>query len=342
MRTIIAASARSGRRAPLAARHDRPGATTADMETSLGRAAVKTAAAGTPPPASLDVRALNGRALFDFLSLTKPRVNVLVVFTTLVGFLVAAPDVDLLLLLHTLVGTTLVASGAAALNNVFERDIDRRMRRTRTRPLPDSRLGVAEASWFAAALSVAGIAQLALGTTLTAAAVAAVTLASYVFIYTPLKRVTSLSTVVGAVPGALPPVIGWTAATGYLSVEAAILFAIVFLWQMPHVLAVSWLYREDYERGGIRVLPVVEPDGASTARQAVAYSAALVPVSLLPSLVGLAGTTYLAGAFAASVALVAASGHFARARTTPRARRLFLTSLLYLPLLWVLLLGDMR
>ena len=300
--------------------------------------AMKTGA--TTPPASVRARPVSGRALADFIILTKPRVNVLVVFTTLVGFRLAALDVDVLLLIHTLLGTTLVASGAAAINNVLEHEIDGRMRRTRSRALPDGRISVREAAWFAGILSVAGIVQLALGTNLLAAGVALVTLASYAFIYTPLKRVTSLSTVVGAVPGALPPVIGWTAASGSLSIEAAILFAIVFLWQMPHVLAISWLYRDDYARGGIRVLPVLEPDGASTARQSVAYSAALVPVSLLPTLLGFAGPIYFGGALVASLGMAAASAQFARARTIPGARRLFLVSLIYLPLLWLLLLGD--
>ena len=298
--------------------------------------AVKTATR----PAPVGARAEPGRALADFVILTKPRVNVLVIFTTLVGFRLAALEVDLLLLIHALMGTTLVASGAAAINNVLEREIDARMRRTRTRPLPDGRLSTGQAAWFAALLSVAGIVQLALGTNLLAAAVALVTLASYAFIYTPLKRVTSLSTVVGAVPGALPPVIGWTAATGSFSIEAAILFAIVFLWQMPHVLAVSWLYRDDYARGGIRVLPVIEPDGASTARQTIAYSAALVPISLLPTVLGFAGPIYCGGALVAGLAMAASSAQFARSKTVPAARRLFLVSLIYLPLLWVLLLAD--
>lgn len=292
------------------------------------------------PPALIGARAVPGRSAVDFVMLTKPRVNVLVVFTTFVGFRLAAPDVDALLLLHALMGTTLVASGAAAINNVIERGIDARMRRTRSRALPGGRIAVREAAWFAAILSLAGVAQLALGANLLAAGVALATLVSYAFVYTPLKRVTSLSTVVGAVPGALPPVIGWTAATGALSIEAAILFAIVFLWQMPHVLAISWLYRDDYAQGGIRVLPVVEPDGASTARQAVAYSAALVPVSLLPTLLGFAGAVYFGGAFVAGLGMAASSLAFASSKTILNARRLFLVSLIYLPLLWVLLLAD--
>ena len=277
----------------------------------------------------------------DFVSLTKPRVNLLVLVTTVIGFhLGTVGGANFLLLLHTVVGTWLVASGAAAFNQVIERDVDARMRRTRLRPLPDRRLGVAESAWFAAALSASGLAQLWLGANGVAAAVAAATLVSYTLIYTPLKRVTSLATIVGAVPGALPPVIGWTAATGTISIEAIVLFAIVFLWQMPHVLVLSWLYREDYERGGIRVLPVEEPDGRSTALQVVNYSAALVPVSLLPAVVGLTGRVYLAGAIVLGAAGLLLAVRFARQRTPQRARQLFYASLIYLPVLWVLMLAN--
>jgi protoheme IX farnesyltransferase len=167
-----------------------------------------------------------------------------------------------------------------------------------------------------------------------------ITLASYALVYTPLKRVTSLATIIGAVPGALPPVIGWAASRGSVGLEAWVLFAIVFVWQMPHVLAVSWLYREDYARGGIRVLPVEDPNGRSTAFQMVNYAAALVPVSLMPTVVGIAGRTYLAGAIILSIALLAMTIRFARNRTPEGARRLFAASLVYLPVLWVLMLAD--
>ncbi len=277
----------------------------------------------------------------DFVSLTKPRVNLLVLVTAVIGFhLGNRGGASLALLFHTVVGTWLVASGAAAFNQVIERDVDARMRRTRQRPLPDGRLGVAESAWFAAALSASGLAQLWLGANGVAAAVAAVTLVSYTLIYTPLKRVTSLATIVGAVPGALPPVIGWTAATGTISIEAIVLFAIVFFWQMPHVLALSWLYREDYERGGVRVLPVEEPDGRSTALQVVNYAAALLPVSLLPSVVGLSGRVYLAGALVLGAGVLALAVRFAQHRTPQRARQLFFLSLIYLPVLWVLMLAN--
>jgi heme o synthase len=285
--------------------------------------------------------ATRGAVVRDFLALTKPRVNLLVLLTTLVGFQLGTRGrFDLALLTHTVVGTALVAGGAAAFNQLLERQSDALMRRTRMRPLAAGRLRLREAGWFALALSVAGLVQLALGATVLAATVALATIASYALIYTPLKTRTSLATVIGAVPGALPPMIGWAAATGTLSIEAWVLFAIVFVWQMPHVLAISWMYREDYERGGIRVLPVEEPDGASTSRQTISYAAALVPVSLLPSVIGLAGTVYFAAALVFSLVLLVLSFQFARHRTGIRARRLFFASLSYLPVLWMIMLVD--
>jgi len=277
----------------------------------------------------------------DYVALTKPRVNLLVLVTTTIGFhLGNVGRTDLALLFHTVVGTFLVASGAAAFNQVLERDVDARMRRTMARPLPGGRVSARDAALFATALSLTGILQLGFGANWLAATVALITLASYALVYTPLKRVTSLATVVGAVPGALPPVIGWAASRGSIGLEAWVLFAIVFVWQMPHVLAVSWLYREDYARGGIRVLPVEDPNGRSTAFQMVNYAAALVPVSLMPTVVGIAGRAYLAGAIVLSIALLAMTIRFARNRTPEDARRLFAASLVYLPVLWVLMLAD--
>ena len=291
------------------------------------------------PQSSLAVG--ESRVWADYVTLTKPRVNLLVLVTTTIGFhLGSAGRTDLALLFHTVVGTYLVASGAAAFNQVLERDVDALMRRTMTRPLPGGRLSTKDAILFAAALSVAGIVELWLGANWLAAAVAMVTLASYALVYTPLKRVTSLATVIGAVPGALPPVIGWAASRGSIGLEAWVLFAIVFFWQMPHVLAVSWLYREDYARGGIRVLPVEDPDGRSTAFQMVNYAAALVPVSLMPTVVGISGRVYLGGAIVLGVALLALAIRFGRNRTPEGARRLFAASLVYLPVLWVLMLAD--
>ena len=281
------------------------------------------------------------RPWVDYVTLTKPRVNLLVLVTTTIGFhLGNLGRTDLALLFHTVVGTFLVASGAAAFNQVLERDVDARMRRTMARPLPSGRVSATDAVLFAAALSLVGILQLGLGANWLAATVAVVTLASYALVYTPLKRVTSLATIIGAVPGALPPVIGWAASRGSIGLEAWVLFAIVFFWQMPHVLAVSWLYREDYARGGIRVLPVEDPNGRSTAFQMVNYAAALVPVSLMPTVVGIAGRAYLAGAIILGLALLAMTIRFARNRTPEGARRLFAASLAYLPVLWVLMLAD--
>jgi len=283
----------------------------------------------------------------DFVQLTKPRLNSLAVATALGGFCMAAPaapaaanTTGLWLLFHTIVGTALVAGGSAAFNQYYERVTDGLMRRTRVRPLPGGRLQPAEAGWFAAAISLAGLAQLALGANLLAAAVAFVTFVAYVAVYTPLKRRSPLSTIVGAIPGALPPIIGWAAVRGSLEPVAWVLFAIGFLWQMPHFLSIAWLFREDYERAGFPMLPVIEPDGRSTGRQAVAYAAALVPVSLAPTAFGLSGPLYFVAAFVLSAAFLALAVRFARARTTAAARWLFFGSILYLPALWAFMLAD--
>jgi protoheme IX farnesyltransferase len=243
-------------------------------------------------------------------------------------------------LVHTLLGTALVAGGAAALNQVWERRTDGLMERTRKRPVPAGRVSAPDAAWFGAALSALGLIELAVAVNLTSAAVAAVTLLTYVLIYTPMKRHSSLSTLVGAVPGALPPVIGWTAAGGGLTLPALVLFGIVFLWQMPHFLAIAWLFRKDYAAAGIPMLPVVEPDGRRTGRQALLYAATLWPVSVMPTVVGLAGGFYMAVAAALGGVLIFTSITFARERSTAAARRLFLFSIIYLPLLWTALVAD--
>jgi protoheme IX farnesyltransferase len=239
-----------------------------------------------------------------------------------------------------MMGTALVAGGAAALNQVWERRTDALMRRTSGRPLPGGRLSAAESTWFGVALSIAGLVQLVAWVNITAAWVAGVTLVSYVFFYTPLKTRTSLSTLVGAVPGALPPVIGWAAATGSISVPAMVLFGIVFFWQMPHFLAIAWMYREDYARAGIPLLPVLDTDGRRTGQQALQYAVALVPVSLLPALVGLADGVYAVVAIVLGVAMVWVTVRFARERSVANARRLFLFSLVYLSALWTALVVD--
>ena len=303
---------------------------------------MKPAAASVSGPASWDAAADKpaSRAL-DFLALTKPRLNLLVLVTTLAGVYLAAPEgPPAALVVHTLLGTALVAGGAAALNQVWERDTDALMARTRTRPVPAGRLRVGESTWFALLLSAAGLVELAAGVNALCAAVAALTLVTYVFVYTPLKRRTSFATLVGAIPGALPPVIGWTAAGEGVTLPALVLFGIAFFWQMPHFLAIAWLYRHEYAAAGIPLLPVLEPDGRRTGRQALLYAAALWPVSLLPTLVGLAGGFYLAVATLLGFALVALAVRFAGERSTAAARRLFLFSIVYLPLLWGALVAD--
>jgi protoheme IX farnesyltransferase len=275
----------------------------------------------------------------DWLELTKPRITMMVVFTAMVGFVVASPASPWSsLLTAALVGTGLVAGGASVLNMVMERDTDALMRRTRTRPIPAGRIRPAEARWFGALLTLSGLALLASLCGALSALVAFSTWASYLFLYTPLKRKTHLSTIVGAVPGALPPVIGWAAASGRLEPGAFILFAIVFLWQIPHFLAIAWLYREDYERGGFPMLPVIDREGRITGRQAVLHSVALVVVSLAPVAAGLGDALYLAGAVVLGIALTLAALQLARARNVVAARTLFVASVLYLPALTSLLL----
>ncbi len=276
----------------------------------------------------------------DFVTLAKLRVNTLVLVTTALGYLLARRTVDAWTLFHAILGTGLVAAGAAAFNQIWERDLDAKMRRTAQRPLASGRMEVLPASLFAFALALAGLAQLSFGVNLLAASIAAATLLLYVLVYTPMKRVSSLATIVGAVPGALPPVIGWAAAGGGLAPGAWVLFAILFFWQMPHFLAIAWLYRADYARAGFPMLPVLEPDGASTGRQAALYAATLVPVSLALSTFGVTGAVYSAGAVACGIAFAAAAVVFALRRTTASARWLFAASILYLPMLLLLAFLD--
>ncbi|MDE3154556.1 MAG: heme o synthase [Acidobacteriota bacterium] len=274
----------------------------------------------------------------DYVALTKPRLNGLVIATSAAGYYLGAGDAfSLFTFSHLVVGTALVAGGSAVFNQVYERETDQLMRRTRLRPLPDGRVQPAEALVFGTALAGAGLIDLALGTNLLAALVALVTLVTYAVIYTPMKRRSSLATLVGAVPGALPPMIGWAAGRDLLTIHAWTLFSIVFLWQMPHFLAISWMYREDYARAGFPLLPVIEPDGRSTGRQALIYAAALLPVSLIPWMIGLAGGTYFVGALLLGGALLLLAARFAVERTTTAARRLFFGSITYLPLLWGLM-----
>jgi heme o synthase len=274
----------------------------------------------------------------DFVALAKPRLNLLVVVSSIAGYAMGSGDThDVWRMLAVAIGTGLVAGGASAFNQVFEREADAKMHRTRLRPMADGRLPVRDALLFGAALTLAGLAVLALAANVLSATVALVTLATYAIVYTPLKKVTSFATVVGAIPGALPPVIGWAAAEDTLSRGAWILFAIVFLWQLPHFLAIAWIYREEYARAGFPMLPVIEPDGRSTARQSVIYAAALLPVSLAPTLVGMTGSVYFAGALLLSLVFVGLAVRFGLTRSIPDARRLFFGSITYLPLLWLLM-----
>jgi protoheme IX farnesyltransferase len=279
--------------------------------------------------------------LLDYLALTKPRLNLLVLLTTLGGLYLARPEgLAGAIVLHTMLGTALVAGGAAALNQVWERKTDRLMRRTSSRPMASRRLSVAQGTIFGIVLAAAGLLELVLMVNVTAAWVAAVTLISYVFFYTPLKIRSPLSTLVGAVPGALPPVIGWAGATGEITLPAMVLFGIVFFWQMPHFLAIAWMHRDDYARAGMPLLPVLEPDGRRTGRQALQYALALGPVSLMPVLVNIAGPPYAAVAVLLWGVMVSATARFARQRTHEHARSLFLCSIAYLAVLWTALVVD--
>lgn len=281
------------------------------------------------------------RAL-DFVELTKPRIAVLVLFTVAAGALLAqrgAPD--LVLLANTLFGAALVAAAASALNQLLERHSDALMRRTENRPLPAGRLQPLEVLIFGVVLAVAGLGWLAATAKHPlAVGVAAFTLVSYVLLYTPLKRQTTLNTLVGAVPGALPPVIGWAAVTGTIDREIVALFLMMFLWQVPHFLAIAWIYREDYGRAGLQMLPVVDPAGAMTGRQMLSYCLALIPVSLLPALFHQAGPMYALGAVILGLGFAKSALDFVREKSHARARRVLHASLVYLPMLFGLLLFE--
>jgi protoheme IX farnesyltransferase len=277
----------------------------------------------------------------DYLALTKPRLNSLVIVTAAIGYYLGSRDTsNLKSLVETVTGVALVAGGAAGLNQLYERDTDSLMRRTRTRPLAAQRITPSDALIFSSALATAGLVIVAAASNLLAAFLTLLTLVSYNVIYTPMKRRSQLATLVGAVPGALPPMIGWVAARGALTVEAWALFAIVFLWQIPHFMAIAWLYRDDFGRAGFPLLPVVEPDGRSTARQAVLFSLLLIPASLAPYFVGMTGLAYAVGATAGGIGLLWLAVSFALNRADDRARLLFLGSITYLPVLWGMLIAD--
>jgi heme o synthase len=277
----------------------------------------------------------------DYIALTKPRITWLILMSTGVGYFFGAKGAwHWLTLLNTIIGTALIASGTAALNQWMEREADAKMRRTQARPLPSGRLDARSALVFAIAISVAGFAELWLGANPLSAAIGLVTLLCYLFVYTPLKRRSPHSTTVGSIPGAMPPLIGFAAASGTLTWNAWALFAILLLWQFPHFYAIAWMYKEDYARAGIRMLPVVEPDGRSTALRILMYSVALIPISLMPKFLAMAGNIYFYGALALGLAFLYYGLKIRTERTRSQARRVLLASVIYLPALFTLMLFD--
>lgn len=277
----------------------------------------------------------------DWLVLTKARITALVLVTAATGYVLGTPGrIDALDLLALLLGVGLASGGAAALNQVYERETDARMRRTASRPVPAGRISPRAALAAGCLLSAAGVAWLAIAVNPLTGFLGLLTVVLYIAVYTPLKPRTSLNTLVGAIPGAIPPVLGWTAATGAVGLGGWALFSILFLWQLPHFLAIAWMFREDYARGGFPMLPVIDPGGASTGRQAALYNLALIPVSLTPTLLGLAGGVYFFGALLLGVLFLACGVAMALDRGPRSARRLLLASVTYLPILLVLLVLD--
>lgn len=273
--------------------------------------------------------------------LVKARLTALVLLTTFVGFYLGwQGPMNFLAMFHALFGTALVASGASALNQWIEREHDAKMRRTATRPLPSGRMQPATVAIFGGVCSIAGLIYLAVLVNPLTSVVGAVTSISYLFIYTPLKRVTWLNTLIGAIPGALPPLMGWTAARNELSGEGWALFAILAFWQIPHFMAIAWLYKEEYARAGFVMLPNIDPDGSRTAQQSVSNTIALLLASLCPFAFGLNGKIYLVVALVLGVGYLWCAVRFARQLTMPRARQLFLASIIYLPLLIAALVGN--
>jgi protoheme IX farnesyltransferase len=305
-----------------------------------------------PILAALDVSAVQGRriasfrVLFDFWELTKPEINFLIAITAAAGFWIgspaAPPHFPWMPFIHTLLGTVFVASGAATLNQLIELQYDAQMRRTARRPLASGRIARSHALWFGVLLSVFGVVYLAISTNAFASLLATLTLLSYLFLYTPLKRITPLCTLVGAVPGAAPPLIGWTAACGHLDAAAWVLFAIVFLWQFPHFMSIAWMYREDYARAGYLVLPASKLRDRFVAWQSLLPALGLFIVGIVPALRGQSGIVYFAGALVLGVVFLYYSTRFALQRSIVCARQLLFASILYLPVLFVLLALDKK
>jgi len=282
-----------------------------------------------------------GTLVADLIELTKPRITVMVVVTAGIGMLLAANGgLPLELIVHTLVGTALLSAGSSALNQVLERDLDALMERTADRPLPAGRMSADTGLLFGVGLAIVGLLELAVGVNLLTALLGAVALAGYVFVYTPLKRFSSLATLVGAVPGAVPPLMGWAAVDNGIGAGGWVLFGILFLWQLPHFLAIAWLCREDYARAGFPMLPVIEPNGRSTARQMILYGAALLPVSLLPTILGLTGLTYFLGTLSLGCFFLGFCVAFSLSFSRQAARRVLLISVLYLPAVLIVMVLD--
>ena len=290
-----------------------------------------------PQPAVMERRYSRRVRFADFFELTKPGITTMVLITTLVGYYMASRNgLRPLLLLHTILGTALVAGGASGLNQYFERDLDARMHRTRNRPLPAGRLFPNEALFFSMIISVVGVADLMFFVNVLTGVLGLMTLAAYIFVYTPLKTRTALCTLIGAFPGATPPVMGWTAAGGDIDAVALSLFAILFLWQMPHFFAIAWMCTEDYARGGFSV----HVSGQSTGRQIIFFCCALIPISVLPTMLGLTGMLYLLGAILLGFVYLGYGFAVALFRSNAHAYRLLWVSILYLPALLALMMLD--
>jgi protoheme IX farnesyltransferase len=301
---------------------------------------VKDAPVGAVSMPLPDAPARSAGGPIDYVNLTKPRLNVLVVASSAAGYYLGGGGIDGLAMAEAVAGTALVAAGAAVLNQVYERDTDALMLRTRLRPLPAGRVTPADAGWFGFGLSAIGLGLLAVFANWQAAALALATLVVYLVVYTPMKRRTPFSTIVGAVPGALPPLIGWTASHGGIDRGGAALFAIVFFWQIPHFMAIAWLYRGDYSRAGFPMLPVIDPGGRRAGRSAVWCGFLLVLASLEPSFSGLSGNVYLVAAIVLGAAFFWLAVRFAITRNDATAKALFYGSITYLPLLWLAMIGD--
>jgi heme o synthase len=282
--------------------------------------------------------------LNDFYELTKPRMNFLVLITTMVGYYMAgstwANHPNWLRVLNTLLGTALTAAAAGVLNQVIERDYDKLMPRTKHRPLPAGRVTRRDATIYGITLGIAGVVYLALFVNLLTSLLGLITIVSYLFVYTPMKRWSTLNTVIGAIPGAIPPVMGWTAATNTLTPQAVVLFCILFFWQMPHFLAIAIMYRRDYAAGGFKMLPAVDEDLSITSRQIIMYGAALIPLTLMPTLIGMTGSAYFVTAIVMGLGFLCFGLSCATTRNRSDARKLFFASIIYLPLLLTAMMMD--